>query len=382
MPDYPPTWKDIDASLCHDWLTGMRGGERVLELLGEGFPDAPIYTLIYNRSAMSEAINRHPVITTWLQKIPGIMKQYRYFLPLFPMAINSLKPGKADLIISTSHCVAKALQPQDQTRHLCYCFTPMRYAWMFHEEYLGRNPFKQMLGKPILSAMRKWDGRTVDRVDHFVAISKHVQQRIRQFYGRDADVVYPPVNTEYFHPSGAPPKGFDLVVSALVPYKRLDLAVQVYKKTGRSMKVAGSGTELEALKSMAGDNIEFLGRVSDEELRTLYQDCRCLVFPGEEDFGIVPLEAMACGRPVIAYARGGATETVVDGESGLFFEAQSEEALLAAVEACAARDWDPAAIRRQAEKFDIPQFIAGMDRAIQKCLEATTAVEPAGKGQA
>ncbi len=392
--------------LAHDWLTGMRGGERVLEVLCRSFPKAPIYTLIHNPAAVSDVINAHPVTTSWLQRVPGIRQHYRYFLPFFPDAIERLQPMAADLLISTSHCVAKGLPPPKGARHLCYCFTPMRYAWLFYEEYFGKNTLKKMALTPYLSRLRAWDRATCDRVDRFVALSRHVQKRIQTFYGREADVVYPPVNTSFWTP--APPESvgtprldqrsevrsqrsevdnhestirnqqyihtsrasgaYDLIVSALVPYKKIELAVRAYTRLGYPLKIVGMGTQSTRLRRMAGARIEFLGRLEDERIRDLYRHCRLLVFPGEEDFGIVPVEAQACGRPVVAYGIGGVLETVVDGQTGIFFHAQTEAALLGAIEQGAATTWDPVAIRANAERFSEANFISGLTASISKCM--------------
>lgn len=362
----PPSFRSLKVVLCHDWLTGMRGGERVLELLCEAFPDAPIYTLIHNPKAVSDTINRHPIHTSWLQAIPGIGRYYRNFLPFFPSAIGRFRVPEADLIISTSHCVAKGLKPRPGMPHLCYCFTPMRYAWLFLDEYLGGNPLKKALARPVLAWLRRWDFRASRRVTRFVGISSHVQARIAMFYRREADIVYPPVDLARWTPDFKPAGDFDLIASALVPYKKIDLAVSAYTCSGRTLKIVGTGTEYAALKAVAGPNIEFLGWQSDADLLELYRRCRLLVFPGEEDFGIVPLEAQACGRPVVAFGRGGALETVKDGVSGVFFDQQTPQSLQAAVERCAARTWNPAAIRAHAETFSIQSFIDGLAISIEK----------------
>ncbi len=367
--------KSLSVVLAHDWLTGMRGGERVLESLGHTFPTAPIYTLLCNPSAISAEIKQHPINTSWLQQVPGTAGYYRYFLPLFPSAIENLIPPAADALISVSHCVAKGIIPRPGTRHLCYCLTPMRYAWLFYEEYFGTNPLKKAALKPLLARLREWDRRTCDRVDRFVTLSRHVQQRIREYYGRESDIVYPPVNTEFWTPTAPQaarptdvPEIYDLLVSALVPYKRVDLAVRAYTRSGAALIVAGSGPEARRLRALAGPNIQFAGRPSDSEIRELYRHCRMLVFPGEEDFGIVPVEAQACGRPVAAYGRGGALETITDGVSGVFFKEQTEDALLDAVSRCAARAWDPGAIRAHAEQFSEARFLRGMADSLEKCL--------------
>jgi len=357
----------MDVVLSHDWLTGMRGGEYVLDWLCRGFPSAPIYTLIYNPSAVSDTIHSHKIITSRLQHIPGIIKTYRYFLPFFPGAVERMHPPKSSLIISTSHCVAKGLHAPG-TKHLCYCFTPMRYAWTFYEEYFGTNPVKRAILSPILAALREWDKKASDRVDLFVTLSKHVQKRIKLYYDRDSEVVYPPVNTDFYTIEGERPADFDLIVSALVPYKRIDLAVRTYTRSGFPLKIIGTGTEYETLKKVAGENIEFLGWRTNEEIRTLYRQARCLIFPGEEDFGIVPVEAQACGCPVVAYARGGALESLQRDETAVFFEEQTDDALLDAVEQCAGKQWDRSLIRSNAERFAPSEFILGMDRHIQQLI--------------
>jgi glycosyltransferase involved in cell wall biosynthesis len=370
MTDFPDNWPTGSAALCHDWLTGMRGGERVLEILCDGFPDATVYALIADRNAVSETINKHPIETSWLQDIPNIANNYRSCLPLFPAAIKNLAPTEVDLMVSTSHCVAKSIQTHPNTRHLCYCFTPMRYAWTFYDEYFGKSRAKAAVAKPLLAALRHWDRKTASRVDRFVAISNHVQKRIKDFYGRESDVVYPPVDTERCTLGPTPEQhgGFDLIVSAMVPYKRVDLAVAAYTRLGYPLKVVGVGSKLAEIKEMAGDKVEFLEWQSDAAILKLYQNCRQLVFPGEEDFGIVPLEAQSCGRPVVAYGRGGALETIQDGLSGTFFMEQSEESLIQAIQESAARDWDPHAIRRHAENFGVANFIAGLAESMQHCL--------------
>ena len=368
MREFPEKWTTLSAVLSHDWLTGMRGGERVLEILCRGFPNAPIFSLIHNRTAISDLINSHSVTTSWLQGVPGIMQHYRLLLPLFPRAIERLHTPPADVMISTSHCIAKALKPAEDTRHLCYCFTPMRYAWLFYEEYFGGNPLKALLAKPFLSALRRWDRRTSSRVHRFVAISHHVQKRIRDFYDRPADVVYPPVDTERWTPTHVERGNVDLIVSALVPYKRIDLAVRAYTRAGLPLRIVGVGGETSRLQALAGPRIEFLGWQTDETIRDLYRTSRLLIFPGEEDFGLVPMEAHACGCPVVAYGRGGALETIAEGVSGVFFDEQTEEALLDAVDRCAGTTWDRDTIRAQAETFGVQPFINGLAACIERTL--------------
>ena len=368
MHKFPTNLSNLKVVLSHDWLTGMRGGERVLEILCEAFPNAPIFTLIHNQSSISDAINSHNITTSWLQNIPGIFKYYRYFLPLLPSIIEGMRTPQADLLISTSHCVAKGLSSRSRSKHLCYCFTPMRYAWTFYEEYFGQNILKAIVAKPILAAMRKWDKNSSARVDRFVAISHHVRKRIADFYERDADVVYPPIDTEKWTIGGQRSRKFDLIVSALVPYKRIDLTIEAYNHLGFPLKIVGVGTELEKLRSSASPNIEFMGWQSDEKLLELYRNCRLLVFPGEEDFGIVPLEAQSCGTPVVAFGKGGLLETVQDGTTGTFFKKQTVESFCNAVKQAASMNWNPRTIRANAEKFDTQNFISGLASSIEKCL--------------
>jgi len=365
---FPEKISKMKVVLSHDWLTGMRGGERVLEILCAAFPGAPLFTLIHNQRTVSDVINSHGIRTSWLQHVPGIMKNYRLFLPLFPDAIEGMNAPEADLMISTSHCVAKGLRPHPGTKHLCYCFTPMRYAWTFHEEYFGGRPLMAMLAKPVLSALRNWDKSTSVRVDRFVAISRHVQKRIMDFYGRESDVVYPPVDTGKWTPADRRSGDFDLVVSALVPYKRIDLAIRAYNQLAFPLKIVGVGTEMKKLRSMANPNIEFLEWQPDEKILDLYRNSRLLVFPGEEDFGIVPPEAQACGTPVVAYAKGGVLETVKEGVSGTFFKEQTVESLLDGVKRCISMSFDPGAIRANAEQFGTMNFINGLSESIEKCM--------------
>lgn len=359
------------VALGHDWLTGMRGGERVLEFFCKAFPNAEISTLIYNSKAMSECINSHKVNTSFLNKIPGIEKKYRNFLPFMPAAARSTKVNDADLLITTSHCVAKSFRKPKGCKHICVIFTPMRYAWTFFEEYFGKSKFKGMLIKPLLAWLRRWDKATAPRVDMYVAISQHVAKRIHDFYGMDCEIVYPAVDTYRCTPNpDLQPKGdYALIVSALVPYKRVDLAVRLYARKGWKLKVVGVGGGLKELQKIAaGSSVEILGSLSDDEVLELYRNCTMLLFPGEEDYGIVPLEAQACGRPVVAYGKGGALETVVDGVTGVFFEEQTEESLEAAVERCSKINFDSKVIRAHAEKFGPEQFAEGMARCINKLM--------------
>ncbi|MFO0843711.1 MAG: glycosyltransferase [Gemmataceae bacterium] len=348
--------------LVHDWLTGMRGGEKCLEVAARRWPDAPLYTLLHKPGSVSPAIERRRVRTSFLNHLPRAHDLYRYFLPLMPTAARSLRLPPADLVLSFSHCVAKGVAATGP--HVCYCFTPMRYAWQMRSAYFGGRvrgwPAKAL--DRVLDALRDWDRRTAAGVDHFVAISRTIQARIRECYGRDSAVIYPPVDTDFYTPAPGPRQDYYLVVSALAPYKRLDLAVEACARLRRRLVVIGCGQDAARLKTRAGGDVHFLGWQPDEVIRDHLRSCRALLFPGEEDFGIVPVEAMACGTPVIAYGRGGCAETVVPlgrpRPTGVWFDEQTVEGLGEAVERFESHReaFDPAAARRQAERFSLPRF--------------------------
>jgi glycosyltransferase involved in cell wall biosynthesis len=319
-------------ALVHDWLTGMRGGEKVLEALCEIYPEADIYTLLYIKENISPAIKNHRIYTSFIARLPQANTKYRYYLPLMPLAVERFNLKEYDLIISSSHCVAKGAIPGKESVHICYCYTPMRYIWDMYADYFKRKDggfLAKTLMPVFLPYLKKWDIGSSQRVNYFIADSKNVQTKIKKFYNRDSEVIYPPVNAENFTMSDRV-EDFYLVAGAFAPYKRLDLAIEAFNILGYPLKVIGCGQEEKRIKRMAKENIEFLGWQTDDALRGYYARCRALVFPGEEDFGIVPLEAMASGRPVIAYGRGGALETVVpidnathgeDGTGVFFYEA-------------------------------------------------------------
>lgn len=289
-----------------------------------------------------------------------------------PRAIESLDLSGYDLVISTSHCVAKGCRPRKGAVHFCYCFTPMRYIWDQFDNYFGRDR-SGFLARSAMRALRprlqKWDIQSSERVTHFAADSRHVRDRIKNFYRRESEVIYPPACSDFYTPGPeTPPSDFFLIVSALAPYKRIDLAVEAFNRSGKKLKIIGSGSSEKALKEWAGPNIEFLGWQSDEKIREYYRSCRALVFPGTEDFGIVPVEAMSCGKPVIAYRDGGALETVVEGKTGLFFDEPTKDSLFAAVETFEKEAWDPKSIRTHALKFSKAQFVSEIKRFLQKIL--------------
>ena len=354
------------VALVHDWLTGMRGGERCLEVFCEVFPEAPLFTLLHVPGSVSATIERRRIVTSFVQWLPGAARRYRYYLPLFPAAVAGFDLRGFDLIISLSHCAAKAVRRPPGATHVCYCFTPMRYVWDMYDDYFGRDggAVTRLLMPPVASALRRWDRRT-EGVDRFVAISGHIADRIRRVYGREADVLHPPVETARFRPAAAP-GDYYLVVSALVPYKRIDLAVAAAGRLGRRLLVVGTGPEERRLRALAGPGVEFLGWRPDAEVAGLYAGCRALLFPGVEDYGIVPLEGAAAGRPTIALGRGGVRETMIDldtpgaAPTAVFFGEQTVDAMVDAIcrfEAASDR-FDPAALRRHAERFDRPRFVA------------------------
>jgi glycosyltransferase involved in cell wall biosynthesis len=362
----------LRVALVHDWLTGMRGGEKCLEVICELFPDAPIYTLLHVEGAMSPLIESKVIHTSAVQRFPLVEEKYRMYLPVFPFAIESFNFSDYDLLISTSHCVAKGAIPRSGALHICYCFTPMRYVYEMYDEYFG----KGQAGLATRTAMsfiapllRWWDKKNANRVHHYVAISDHVRKRIFRHYNREAEIVFPPVDAERFQLS-LKDNGYYLIVSALVPYKRVDLAIQAFNKNGARLIIVGKGPDEAKLQRAANSTIEFVGWKSDDELARLYAGCKALVFPGEEDFGIVPLEAMACGKPVIAYGKGGVLETVQEGISGVFFPEQSVEALEEALTRAASMHFDPQKIRDRALQFSRVIYKDKMKKLIAQKIEA------------
>ncbi|MDR3635356.1 MAG: glycosyltransferase [Isosphaeraceae bacterium] len=368
--DPPGGHETLRPALVHDWLTGMRGGEKCLEVLCRAFPDAALHTLIHRKGALSPAIEERAIRTSPLQKVPGIFGQYRNLLPLMPLAARAWDVGDVDVVVSLSHCVAKAVRVPAGVPHVCYCFTPMRYAWQGRDAYLdgwrGR-PLRRALAGLMLDRLRDWDHATAAGVTHFVAISQTVRARIKAYYGRDSHVVPPPVDTDFYTPDGMPRGDAFLCVSALVPYKRIDHAVIACTRLGRPLVVIGEGPERPKLEKLAGPNVRFLGWQPDAVLRDHYRRCRALLFPGEEDFGIVPVEALACGAPVIALGRGGVAENV-DDSVGRVYSEPSAQGLLDAVNAWEAdgRPHDAEEGRRRAEGLAVPLFRARMLAFLEK----------------
>jgi glycosyltransferase involved in cell wall biosynthesis len=367
----------LRVALVHDWLTGMRGGERVLDQLCQLFPDAVIYTLIHAPGRVSATIEHHRIVTSALQRVPRVERFYRHLLPLYPAAISAMRLEPADLVVSSSHCVAKSVIAPRGARHLCYCHTPVRYAYdqfdaYFGPERVGRVP--SAILRPVMDAFARWDRRTSDRPDRYVANSQHVALRIARHYNRRSAVIYPPVDTSYYTPDTASDRrhGQALVVSALVPYKRVDVAITACQQAGLPLRIIGQGPEEGRLRALSGRDVTFLGALTDEQVRAEYRTAAMVLLPGEEDFGIVPVEAQACGTPVVALGRGGATETVVHGQTGML-AGDGVTAFAEAIRDTLATTWSMEACRRQAERFSVERFVSEMTHAVQDLMQAAPA---------
>ncbi len=356
------------VAFIHDYLNQYGGAERVLEVLHSLYPAAPVFTSVYDPAAMPDLYRSWDIRTSWMQRLPGWRRHFQKYFLLYPSAFESFDLSGYDLVISSSSAYAKGIIPAPHARHICYCHTPMRFAWRTGD-YVQREGFGwlQRAVLPIaLSYVRLWDVSTTPRVDRFIANSSAVAARIARYYGRPATVIAPPVDLPPFRPWV--PGDFYLAGGRLIPYKRLDLVVRAFSKLGLPLKVFGDGRARAPLQQLAGPNVEFLGQISDAQRRTLFAGCRAFIFPGEEDFGITPLEAMSAGRPVIAYGAGGALETVVEGVTGRFFYEQSAAALAAAVAAARHDRYDPLTIRRHAEGYSREVFLARMREVIDDTL--------------
>jgi len=340
-------------AVIHDWLTGMRGGEQVLEAILELYPQAELFTLFHFPGTTSPSIEARTIHTSSLQRLASSASDYRTLLPLFPRAIREFDLSQFDLVISSSHCVAKGVDAKGKP-HVCYCHTPMRYIWDRFDDYFPRSkPLRRLAVSVIARRLRKWDVKTAAGVTRFVANSAFVRDRIGQYYGRDADVIHPFVNDDFLAAPLVEERGdYDVVLSALVPYKRVDLALA----TGRNLVVIGGGPMLDELRARAAPNVRFLGHVSRETVIEQVSRARSLILPGIEDFGITPLEAMAVGTPVVALGAGGVLDSVVPGATGIFFDAPEVDSLRGALDEAAARSWDRAAIRAHAARFTRARF--------------------------
>ncbi|MEQ1911467.1 MAG: glycosyltransferase [Vicinamibacterales bacterium] len=362
----------MKLALVHDWLTGMRGGEKALEVVCERFPDAELFTLVHVRGTVSPVIERRRIHTSFVQHLPGAGRFYRHYLPLFPTAIEGFSFDRFDRVLSLSHCVAKSVVVPGGVPHLDYCFTPMRYAWDQFDAYFGPErlgALRSAVMRPVMRRLARWDKETAGRADRYVAISHYVAGRIHRYYERVASVVYPPVDTDFYCPDDSTPEPFALVVSALVPYKRIEVAIDACERAKVPLKIAGDGPERRTLETHARGRAEFLGRVSNDDLRALYRRARVVLLAGEEDFGIVPLEGMACGRPVVALGRGGALETVVPG-TGVLVDDMSVDGFAGAIAEAMSTRFDAGAIRAHAEQFGRERFGDELEALVRGPLEA------------
>lgn len=361
----------MKVALVHDWLTNMGGAERVVINFKELFPDAPIYTTLYNPDKLDKALQDVDIHPSFLQSAKNLKKGHQRLLPFMPAAFESFDLNGYDVVLSSSSSCAKGVVTSPDTVHICYCHTPMRYAWEFYYNYANdtsMGKLKKIFLKYFMSYMRVWDRVSADRVDYFIANSANVAKRIWKQYRRESVVIHPPVRCSLFKPS-AEDADYFLMLSRLVPYKRVDLAVEAFNELGLPLVIIGDGSERENLQVLAKSNITFLGRQPDEVIRDYYAKCQALIFPGEEDFGITPLEAQASGRPVIAYSKGGALETVVEGKTGLFFEEQTVDSLKHAIMKFSNCSFDKLAIRQHSEKFDEEIFKQKLQIFINECCE-------------
>ena len=368
----------MKIAIIHDWLTGMRGGEKCLEVFCRLYPEADLFTLLHIPGSVSSIIENRKIHTSFLQSFPFVETKYRHFLPLMPWAIECFDLTGYDLVLSSSHCVAKGVNPEKNTLHISYCYTPMRYIWDQYEQYFNNKDSGIMTSTVmgfIAPALRRWDVRSSKRVDEFIAISRHVQKRIKKYYHRESALIYPPVDSVFYSPTGEREEDFFLIVSAFAPYKRLDLAVEAFTELGYPLVIIGEGQSAGYLRSIAGPNIQFQGWLSNEEIRSYYARCRGFVFCGEEDFGITPLEAQCMGKPVIGFAKGGLLETVIPERqtwkaetgiseektgqpTGVFFHQQTPGALISAIRHFEKIEdrFEAEAIRNHALQFDLNIF--------------------------
>lgn len=363
------SWCKVKIAIAHEWLTNMAGSEACVLNFCRIFKDAPVFTTVYDPDAIDSEIKSHKVITSFLQfgrkKVTGHQK----YFPLMPLACNLLNAKQYDVILSSSHCCIKGIKKKKGSVHIAYCHTPMRYAWVYEDEYCkNMKPLKRFLVKILLAYMRWWDYRQVKNVDYFIANSNLVKDRIKKYYNRDAVVIPPPVRCSRFTVSEKV-GDYYLAFSRLVPYKRFDLAVEACSKLGKNLIVIGDGEERERLEKIATPCVTFLGYQDDEIVKKYVAECKALLFPGEEDFGIVPVEVMAAGRPVIAYGKGGVLDSVVDGKTGVFFKEQTVDSLVDAIERFETMTFDSHEIRKHALIFDESVFQKRIEEFVKSKTE-------------
>lgn len=365
--------ENIKVALVHDWLTGRRGGEKVLEVMTELFPDAPIHTLFHFSGSQDESLEKREIKTSFLQRMPGAKKKYRSYLPFFPLAVELFDLQSYDLILSSSHCVAKGAIPSPEALHISYIHSPVRYAWNEYFSYFSPNKlsfFSRVLIPPVIHRLRLWDESSCTRVDHFIANSQNVARRIQKYYRRTAQVIHPPVETDFFRPSEEGPEDYYLIVSALVPYKKIDLAIETFNQSRQKLKIVGQGPQYRTLKKKAQSNIEFMGFLESSRLLRVYQKARALLMPGEEDFGINSLESQACGVPVVAYGKGGAKETVIPEKTGLFFSELNNDSLRRTLDRMEGLTFNKSIIRNNALRFSREKFKENLQSYIQQKWDA------------
>ena len=364
----------MQLALVHDWLNQIGGAEDVLATLVEEHPDSPIFTSIYAPDIMPDIYKTWDIRTLWMDKLPAIHTHHQPYLPLYPLAWHNLNLNDYDVILSNKSGFCHGLGfDSEKSVHICYCLAPTRYVWQL-DAYIKREGIGQIaeMGlRPLINVMKNWDYNAAQKVTHFIAISTEIQERIQTYYDRDSVIIFPPVETERFQPvADSEVEDYFLIISRLIPYKRIDLAVQAATKLGLPLKIGGKGRDMERLQSMAGETVEFLGYVPDEELPNLMAKAKAFIFPGLEDFGITPVQAEACGRPVIAYKGGGALDTVIEGVTGEFFDEQSVDSLANIMADFDTNKYDPTVIRQHALKFDTKNFNQQMNSFIQQAWEA------------
>ena len=370
----------MKVGLVHDWLKQMGGAEKVLLQLSGMYPDALVQTSLYSADLVDPEFRNLNVSTSFMQKLPGVFRHHRWYLPIYPLAFHLLDLHGYDVVISNASAFCKSIRTPSNTLHVCYCLTPTRFVWN-PDEYLERetvSPAVRSLVRPLLTMMRAWDLRSARRVDRFVAISRVVADRIRQFYGRDSDVIFPPVATTTLAPTSSIDDYF-LVVSRLAPYKRIDLAIKACTELGLRLKIIGSGRDRAALERMAGPTVEFLGWQEDDVVRHHFASCKALIFPGEEDFGITPVETQAAGRPVIAFAGGGALDTVIPGETGEFFTEPTTGSLSRVLKEFDDSRYASSRMVQNAKRFDETVFENEMTRFIESAYARHMSLHHHGK---
>lgn len=349
----------MNLALVHDWLNQIGGAEDVLDTLVRLYPQAPLYTSIYAPELMPPHYQQWDIRTLWINRMPGIHAHHQPYLPLYPAAWGGLDLSAYDVVLSNKSGFCHGFQYSGNTLHICYCLAPTRYVWQL-DGYIAREGISkpiEMALRPVIAALRRWDYAAAQRVNHFIAISTDIQQRIKQYYGRDSVIIFPPVDTTRFQPvAPSEVEDYYLIVSRLIPYKRIDLAVQAATRLGVKLKIGGKGRDLERLKAMAGPTVEFLGYVPDEQLPRLMARCKAFLFPGLEDFGITPVQAQATGRPVIAYASGGALDTVIPGKTGELFHEMTVDSLASVMQTFDASHYHSDTVRAHALQFDTQVF--------------------------